>query len=247
MEYIAILIVGLIAGTIGTFVGGGGGLLSIPFLVLTGIPPHIAIATNRLAAIGATGTAFLRFLKSGKIIWPLVPIFIVLGVLGGFLGARLMVKTDDAFLETFIGLALLCLTPLIFVKKDFGIVSEHIPVRSRRFFVGCLLYFVLMIFGGFFGAGAGILFTILLVQTFGLTFLQAMATNNPPWLIMSISALVVLALEGLVDWAAGAFLFAGMSIGGWIGAGRAIHYGDQVVKKAFLAACILLGLLILCK
>ena len=247
LDYAAILFVGFIAGVAGAFVGGGGGLLSVSFLILIGLPPHIAIATNRFAAIGASGTAFLRFFKSGKIVWHLVPIFIVLGILGGIIGAELLVKVNEPFLETFIGLALICLAPLIFVKKNFGIIEKHTPFLSNRFLIGCFLYFILMIFGGFFGAGIGILFILLVIHFFGLTLIQSIATDNLPWLIMSVTALIVLALEGLVDWTTGAFLFAGMSAGGWFGADKALYYGDETVKKTFILICIILGIAILLK
>lgn len=247
LEYAMILLVGFVAGATGAFVGGGGGLLSVSFLILLGIPPHIAVATNRFAAIGASGTAFLRFFKSGKIVWPLVPVFILLGVLGGIIGAEILVKTNESVLQTFTGLALICLAPLVFAKKDFGVSENHTPFWSKRFFLGCFLYFLLMIFGGFFGPGVGILFILLVVRLFGLTFIQAIATDNLPWAIMSISTLVVLALEGLVDWASGAFLFAGMAAGGWFGADRALHYGDKIVKQTFIIVCAVLGVAVLLK
>lgn len=247
MEYAVILLVGFIAGATGAFVGGGGGLLSVSFLILIGIPPHIAIATNRFAAVGASGTAFLRFFKSDKIIWSLVPVFIVLGIIGGIIGANLLIKVDELFLQTFTGLTLICLAPLIFVKKDFGIVEKHTPFWSRKFFLGCFLYFTIMIFGGFFGLGIGILFILIVVHLFGLTLIQSIATDTLPWSIMSISALIILALEGLVDWTTGTFLFTGMSLGGWVGADRALYYGDKIVKKAFIVVCIILGIAILLK
>lgn len=247
LEYVITLLVGFVAGATGAFVGGGGGLLSVSFLILIGLPPHIAIATNRFAAVGASGTAFIRFFKSDKIVWPLVPVFILLGILGGIIGAQLLVKAEEPFLQTFTGLALVCLAPLIFVKKDFGIVEKHTPFWSRRFFLGCFLYFILMIFGGFFGPGVGVLFILLVVHLFGLTLIQSIATDTLPWTIMSIAALVVLALEGLVDWAAGTFLLAGMSAGGWVGADRALHYGDGIVKKAFMVVCVLLGIAVILK
>ena len=104
-----------------------------------------------------------------------------------------------------------------------------------------------MIFGGFFGAGVGILFILLVVHLFGLTLIQSIATDNLPWSIMSIAALIVLALEGLVEWTTGAFLFVGMSAGGWVGADRALHYGDGIVKKAFMVVCAVLGIAVLLK
>ena len=64
---------------------------------------------------------------------------------------------------------------------------------------------------------------------------------------MSIAALIVLASEGLVDWVTGALLFAGMSAGGWVGADRALHYGDEIVKKVSIAVCVILGIAVLLK
>ena len=244
-EDVIIFLVGFVAGALGAFAGGGGGLISVSFLMFMGMPPHVAIATNRFSAIGASIMAFVRFARSDKIVWSLVPVFSILGILGGLIGAKLFVKCDDSFLKTFSGIALVLLAPTLLAQKDFGLVRRSVPFTSNRFLLGCLLYFLLMIFGGFFGAGIGIIFILVVVELFGLTFTEAIATDNLPWAIMSVSALFVLAMEGMVNWSAGIFLFAGMAAGGWVGADRALHYKDKVVKYVFVGTCSVCGFFLL--
>jgi uncharacterized membrane protein YfcA len=67
-----IFAIGVLASVVGTMVGGGS-LLSIPFLIFLGLPPQVAIATDRFAGLGAGVTAFFRFRAAGRIMWRLVP------------------------------------------------------------------------------------------------------------------------------------------------------------------------------
>lgn len=247
LEYALTFSVGFIAGATGAFVGGGGGLVSISFLIMLGFPPGVAIATNRFAAIGASFSAFLRFLRSDKIVWRLIPVFIFLGILGGIIGAEILIKIDEKVLKACVGFALIIMSPLVFIKKDFGTVAKKVPFRSARFFYGCILYFLLMVLGGFFGAGTGVLFILLVIHFFGLTFTQSIATDSLPWAIMSIAALTVLASKGMVDWETGIFLFGGMTAGGWVGAGRALHHGDDAIKICFIIMCVILGIVVMLK
>jgi uncharacterized membrane protein YfcA len=64
----SVFFIGLLASIFGTLVGGGS-LLSIPFLIMTGLPPQVAIATERFGDLGRTITSFLKFFNSKKIVW----------------------------------------------------------------------------------------------------------------------------------------------------------------------------------
>ena len=189
--------------------------------------------------------AFWRFASSDKIVWPLIPLFIVLGSVGGWVGASLVIEVDDSLLKIVTGIALISFAPLLLFDNEFGTGIRSVSLWSIRFWLGCCIYFLLMIFGGFFGPGIGILFILVLTRVFGLSLIQAIATDNLPWLVMSLSSVIVFAAEGLVDWGAGLFLLFGMSAGGWIGADRAVRYGEKTVKKAFVGICVILGALTL--
>ena len=72
VNYILVFFVGVAAAVIGAMVGGGS-LLSIPVLILLGLPPDVAIATDRFAGLGAAVTAAYKFWKAKRIVWKLAP------------------------------------------------------------------------------------------------------------------------------------------------------------------------------
>ena len=101
-------------------IGGGGGLISLPIYLLAGLPPHRAIATNKLSSSMGTAAATVRFAKMGHINFNIALSCSVTAILGSFLGASLSVYTNERIIQIFI----LVLLPILFVyllftKKDF--------------------------------------------------------------------------------------------------------------------------------
>ena len=68
LNLIAIFFIGLGSNFIGA-IAGGAGLISIPFLIFTGLPPHVAIATNKLGALGLNISVIPKFWKEKQIVW----------------------------------------------------------------------------------------------------------------------------------------------------------------------------------
>ncbi|MEA2003921.1 MAG: sulfite exporter TauE/SafE family protein [archaeon] len=95
-----------------------------------------------------------------------------------------------------------------------------------------------MIFGGFFGGGAGTLMFYILMYFFGFTIIQANATSIIPWFVMSITSLIIFIINGIVVYQVGISLFAGMLAGGYLGAHIAIRKGDRWVRIIFLAVVL---------
>lgn len=229
-------IVGIIAGFIGATVGGGG-LLSLPFLILLGLPPQVAIATNRLGAVGHSTGAIYKYWKEKKIEWQYVLPFSVLAVVGAYIGANALVQIRQDTLSMVIGILLLLLLPTLYVKKDLGVAVRETKTWKKT--VGYITYFLLMIVGGFFGSGLFPLIFFALITLFGFTFIRASATNFIPWFAMSLVALGVFIAHGLVNYSLGTALLLGMLIGGYVGAHTAVKKGNAWVKSLFLVVVIL--------
>ncbi|MCK5042613.1 MAG: sulfite exporter TauE/SafE family protein, partial [Candidatus Aenigmarchaeota archaeon] len=70
---------------------------------------------------------------------------------------------------------------------------------------------------------------------FGFTIIQSNATSIIPWFVMSITSLIIFIINGLVVYQVGISLFAGMLVGGYLGAQTAIKKGNRWVKIIFLA------------
>ena len=131
-------------------IGGGGGLISLPIYLLAGLPPHRAIATNKLSSSMGTAAATVRFAKMGHINFNIALSCSVTAILGSFLGASLSVYTNERIIQIFI----LVLLPILFVyllftKKDFD--SFVLEISKSTYIASILSAFVIGIYDGFYG------------------------------------------------------------------------------------------------
>lgn len=228
-EILLSLAVGIIAGFFGATVGGGG-LLAIPYLIFIGLPPQIAIATARFGDLG--GVAALRtFWKGGKIIWKYVPILAALSLGGSLIGANILLSVDPDALQKIAGVLLIVLLPFVAFKKEIGVVRREVSKRSKV--VGGGIYFAIQTFTGFFAAGTGPLVFYTLVMTFGLTIVEAVATQLIPFLVLAISSVLIFALHGLIDYTIGIVVLLGTAAGGYIGAHFATRTDSRWLKVLF--------------
>lgn len=234
-----VLLIGLTAGFLDSTVGSGGSV-SIPFLIFTGLPPQVAIATDRLGTAGETAGALLKFKNSKKILWRYVIPFTVIALVGSTIGANILLHIDTKILQRIVAIVVLVLLPISYFKKNIGV--KHVQVSSLRKGFGFVVYFLLMIFNGFSGMGAGSVSFYNSVFLLGFTFIESNATNLIPWFLLSLSSLYIFIRGGIVDWKSGIFLVIGMTIGGYIGAHTALKKGESWIKKFFvivvIASCI---------
>lgn len=237
-----ILLAGIAAGFFDSVIGAGG-LISVPSLIFLGFPAHVAIATDRLGSIGQTLTAFLKFWKAKKIFWKYVPFLSIISMVSSIIGANILLSVDATILPKTVGLLLLVLLPMIFLQQNVG-VKRTKRTKSRIAF-GLILYFFIMIFGGFFGQGTGPLIFYTLTYFLGFTMLEVLGTGLIPWFVLSLSSSVIFALNGIIDYQAGIVLFIGMAIGGYLGAHVALKKGNLWVKRLFILFVIISGMKLL--
>jgi len=233
-ELISLILVFLI-GILGSFVGsmvGSGGLLIIPFLMFVGLPVQIAVATNKFASLGLSSGAFISYFRAKRIQWEYVVPFILIGIVSGYLGANILINIDTEFLTKSVGFIILLFLPFIFFKKNIGIKKTKITKVRKS--IGYVFYFLAMIWGAFFGGGGGTLVFYILMMFFGFTIIDASATNKIPWFLMSLFAVILYAMNGLINLLYGVFLIAGTFIGGYLGARTAVKKGDRWVKTLFV-------------
>jgi hypothetical protein len=227
---LGVFLVGVAASVVGTMVGGGS-LLSIPFLIFLGLPPQVAIATDRFAGLGAAVTATYRFWRAGKIVWRLVPILAAVSLAGSLLGAALLVRAPPASLNAVVGVLLIALLPFLFLGRDTGTAPRQ--VSRERQLVGVGLYFLVQILAGFFGGGTGTLIFFILMLCFGVTIVQVAATQVLPLLVLTVASFALFAASGIVDYRLGVVLLAGTAVGGYFGTHIAVRSGDVWVRRLF--------------
>lgn len=234
MNDITIQVLSFLTGLASGFIGSlstGGGLISIPALIFLGLNPVAAIATTRLSALGGALTAFMKWRKGDAIVWQHVPYFIIVAILGGLVGAKILLQINEEALTVAVGILLLLMLPVLFIKKNFGTIQAHRSDKHRA--IGLFLVFLIMIYGAVFGGGTGIFLTYALVHFFGLTIIQSNATGNVMWLVVTTIALISYLMAGVVNFSVGIPLLIGASIGGYLGAHTALKAGNNVVKWVF--------------
>ncbi|MFH1409188.1 MAG: sulfite exporter TauE/SafE family protein [Nanoarchaeota archaeon] len=235
IQLILIFVVGFGASFIGSIVGGGG-LVTIPLLIFIGLPPQIAVATNKFGSIGMSSGAMSAFWRARKIQWNYVIPFSILSVVGASVGANILVNIDDAILEKAIGIIILALVPLFFLKKHLGVQRGNPGWRKKT--AGYLLYGLVAIWGGFFGGGSGIMILTVITIFFGMPLINANATNKIPFLLASLTAVFIFAINGIIDLWIGAVLLVSMYLGGMVGATTAVKRGNKWVKGLFILVIV---------
>jgi uncharacterized membrane protein YfcA len=242
LTYILIFIAGLASSFIGG-AAGGGGLISTPILMLLGFPPHVAIGTNKMGALGLTGMSTREYHKAGKIPFKIaIPVLIVV-LAASVIGASSAAMLDAQTLKLGFGFIMLAAVALTLLDKKMGL--EKRVLKKSNATMGLMLFVPIGLLGGVIGAGQGILSVYVLVSLFGLSFLEGNGTKSFFSLFMVGVTAVIFALNGFVDFFAGGVLFAGMVIGSRIGAKTAIRKGDKWVKNIFLVLVLALAIKLL--
>ncbi len=227
MEFLILLAAGILAGAINSLAGGGSFVL-FPSLLLVGVPPVMANATNSFAALpgyisGAIG--FWNDIKKHK--EKILP-YSIFAFIGGFLGAELLLQVSDEQFSIIVPyLMAIAVFLFAFGNKINSWVSSYADkaISSKRIFSIFLFFLLLLIciYGGFFNAGLG----IILLAFFALSGLQNIHTMNGIKLllssIVSLIAVVRFALAGSIAWQEGLTAFAGTLMGGYLAA-RLMHF-----------------------
>ena len=224
-------------------VAGGGTLLTFPAIVWLGVPPLTANATSTVALWpGSFGSMWAyRGELAGTSSW--LTTFTVPSVIGGVAGAWLLLRTPPGRFEEIVPFLVLGATLLFMVQKPLTrrllrrVPEERdpdaaLPPPSRRFLAA---QFAVAVYGGYFGAGIGILMLAAL-GAMGLTNIHRM-NGLKNWGAMCINAVAAITfiVTGLVNWPVAIAMAAGGLAGGYGGARLALRVGQIWVRRAVVA------------
>lgn len=228
-----IFLAGLFSSVFGTLVGGSS-LITIPVLLLLGLPPHWAIGTDRMGvtAIGVAG--LYQFHRKGLIRYGIAFILGIPCLLGSLIGANLALQVSPAVMKRTIAVMTLALLVLMMAKPSRGIEKASRPLTSGNAAAGIFLSVIVGIYGGFYGAGAGTFLSYILILVFGQTFLESAATLKIASILMTLTAALTFASHGAIHYPLAASMFAGSFIGSYFGAYYADRIGNVWIKRMFI-------------
>jgi uncharacterized protein len=233
------ILISFLTGIAGGFIGGvtgGAGVLSIPVLIFLGLRADAAIATNTLTGFGLIAASLPRYSRAKQVRWRTGLKLIPLGALGGFIGATELVRINPDTLSVVVGILLLLMIPVILLNSEKGLKASRPGVNQAAF--GYCLYFLIMVYGGFVGAGAGVFSLYTLVYFFGMTYIEAKGTISVPGLFLTAAAFIIFQTHGLVNYKLGLPMMAGMYIGADLGARTALKRGNAWVRVFLVVVTI---------
>lgn len=220
-------------------IAGGGGLISVPAFIASGLPIHIAIGTNKMAAsFSVFGSAF-RYFKSGKINFSLLKFPIMFGIVGAVLGVILVSRTDEKILQPLILIMLIIVAIYTFLNKNMGIEDQFTGQTKKNTIEACFMAFLLCFYIGFFGPGGGAFMVFGLLKIYKFDFIGASAHAKVLNLVANITSLIVFMYIGCVSYIYSILVGIVMFIGAQCGAKYAIKKGSKFIRPFFLTISIL--------
>ncbi|MEC7119943.1 MAG: sulfite exporter TauE/SafE family protein [Pseudomonadota bacterium] len=215
MTEFLLLAVGIWSGLVNA-IAGGGTFFSFPVFLALGLPPVVANATNAAAVLPShpmAAWAERRYLRSHPFFWPLL----LLGMLGGAVGAYALINVGNDGFERLIPYLLLIAT-LLFA---FGTRLRDWLRQTGDFRLGVgsvILLLLICAYGGFFAAGMG----VMLMAGLLLLGMHQMAENNAVKNLLggvvNLVAVLVWGWQGLIEWSMLPWCFVGAVLGGVLGA-----------------------------
>lgn len=244
-ELLAILSVVAIAAGFIDAIAGGGGLLTIPALLFTGIPPVQAIATNKLQACFGSFTATRYFVKQ-KLVFPKQQIgAIVAASIGAILGAIAIQLFDSHVLVTLLPFALILIAVYLVLAKNFGQSADKPKLNETKFNASFITG--IGFYDGFFGPGTGTFFTLSYCKMRALNLIQATAHAKLMNFTTNIVSLFIFILSDQILWQVGLAMAFGQIIGARIGAATAIKQGTDFIRYMTVVVCMVMSISLLLK
>ncbi len=222
---------GLFAGFVDA-IAGGGGIVSLPVLLATGMPPHMALGTNKLQGTFGSFTAAVNYTRKGLVDLSEIPVGIGFTFFGALTGTLTVQIISPDFLQNTILILLVAVFFYTLLSPDLGKLDQRSSIAAPIFF-SCA-GFVFGFYDGFFGPGTGSFWTIALVVCLGINMKKATAHTKVFNFTSNLVALTVFFIGNQVVISAGLMMGAGQMIGAFIGSRLVIQKGTGFVRGFFM-------------
>ena len=224
-----------VAAFLGGFIdaiAGGGGLITLPAIMAMGVPPHLALGTNKLQGVFGSFTATLNFTKKGLIDYKECFVGIVFTFIGAAIGATLILFLNANFLKIIIPFLLTAIFVYTLFMPKIGESDRAAKMNERLFYV--VFGLILGFYDGFFGPGAGSFWMFAMVALIGLNLKKAVAHTKALNFTSNIVALGVFIAGGQILWLVGFLMAVGQILGAYFGSNLVIKKEVKFIRTMFL-------------
>lgn len=224
-------------------IGGGGGLISLPAYLIAGLPPHMAIATNKMSSTFGTFLATARFIKNKLVNFKLAVPSIIASILGASIGSNLSLIIDEKYLLMGMVVILPFSAFIVLNKKLFNDDgTNEIKLDKRTYLTATIAAFIIGCYDGFYGPGTGTFLIIAFVVFTKISIKIANAQAKVINLTTNITSLVIFLYNGKVIITLGLIAAICNMAGNYIGSGLVLKNGSKIVKPSIIFVLFLLSL-----
>lgn len=223
-------------------VAGGGGLITLPAYMLSGMPIHMAYGTNKFANSFGTAIATVNYAKGGYLKWKSGIISAVFSLVGAWLGSQMAVALSPVVLQYTLVVLLPVAAVFILINKNFGKEEGEEKTGKKLYVLSGVIGLVIGAYDGFFGPGAGTFMVLAFTGFLGFSLINASANAKLVNLASNVGALVTYLISGKVLFAVGIPAALCSILGNYIGTKLAIKIGAKFIRAVLFVA---IGLLLL--
>ncbi len=238
-ETIALLAVAAFVAGFVDSIAGGGGLITVPALMLAGLSPVEALGTNKLQGLFGSGSATIAYASKGHVDLRKQLPSALLSLIGGVAGALLATVLPGEFLRLILPFVLVAIALYFAVKPNMDDVDR--AERLSPFLFGLLVVPAIGFYDGVFGPGTGSFFMLAFVSLAGYGVLKATAHTKLLNFASNIGGFATFAFIGVIYWKIGLMMGVAQFLGARVGAGLAIRNGAKLIKPLLVVTCLALA------
>ncbi|TPM25954.1 TSUP family transporter [Mesorhizobium sp. B2-3-4] len=224
-------------------IAGGGGLITIPALLLAGFSPVEALGTNKLQGMFGSGSATIHYASKGHVDLRRQLPSALLALTGSAVGALLATVVPGDLLRALLPLVLIAIALYFALKPNMNDVDR--VERLSPFLFGVTMVPAIGFYDGVFGPGAGSFYMLAFVTLAGYGVLKATAHTKLLNFASNIGGFIVFAAVGVIFWKIGLMMGVAQFLGARLGASLAMRIGARLIKPLLVIVCVALAVKLL--
>lgn len=221
-------------------IAGGGGLISLPAYYAAGIPPHMALGTNKFSSTCGTAVATYVYIKNKSYHLSTAIFSIVFAFIGGTIGSRLTLYLDEVYLKYILLILLPIIAIITLTNKKLDKPVEKNYSTAKQNILSSAIGLVLGIYDGFFGPGMGMFLMLAYTAILGFDMLTANGNAKMVNVSSNLAALTTFFLNGKIVFKIAIPAAICGIIGNYIGSHLAVKNGSKIIKPIMVVVMILL-------
>lgn len=219
-------------------ISGGGGIISLPAFLLAGLPPHMALGTNKFTSLFSTFSSSIKFAQSKKVDFHILKWLLPFSFIGAALGVTAVLSIKSSYLNVIVLVLLLFVGLYSLFSKNIGMEDKFQGTSRKNMSLGIVLALFLGFYDGFLGAGVGAFLIFGLVSIYKFNFVRAGGNCKVMNFAGNIASVLIFATRGQINYKMGLPVAACMIIGARLGAKFALKKGAELIKPLFVTMAL---------